>query len=136
MPPAKVVDFTIEQTIEAVYDFLLVPENFARWAYVGDTAMRHLGVNEWAAETSVGPRILHLATRNAHFDLTHTARPPEGAPHTIPMRLMRNGDGTHVTYVFLRYAGQSDTEWRSAIDWVSADLATLKSYLEGGRRLK
>jgi hypothetical protein len=49
---------------------------------------------------------------------------------------MRNGDGTHVTYVFLRYAGQSEPEWRSAIEWVSADLTALKSYLEGGRRLK
>jgi hypothetical protein len=136
VPPAEVVDFTIEQPIDTVYDFLLVPENFARWAFVGDTEMRDLGNNAWAAETSVGPRILNFATRNAHFDLTHTAQPPEGAPHTVPMRLMRNGAGTHVTYVFLRYAGQSEPEWRSAIEWVSTDLRTLKSYLEGGRRLK
>ena len=131
MQPAEVVSLSIDRPLEEVYEFLLVPENFARWAFVGDAEMRNLGGNDWSAETSVGRRILHFASRNAYFVLTHTARPPGEAPHTIPMRLMRNGEGTQLTYVFLQYEGQ-EAEWRSRIEWVTADLGALKSYLEEG----
>jgi hypothetical protein len=132
MQRAEVVSLPIARPIETVYEFLLAPENFGRWAFVGDVEMRDLGGNDWAVETSVGPRILNLATRNDQFVLTHTARLPGGVPHPIPMRLMRNGEGTQLTHVFLQYEGQSEAEWRSAIEWVTADLGALKSYLEEG----
>jgi hypothetical protein len=130
MMAAEVVSFPIARPLEKVYDFLLEPENFSRWAFVGDTAMRDLGNGEWSVETSVGPRILHFATRNDYFVLTHSSRPPGELAHTIPMRLLRNGDGAQLVYVFLQYEGLADAEWRSMIEWVTTDLGALKSYLE------
>ena len=130
MMPTQVVSLPIARPVKQVYEFLVQPENFARWAFVGDTAMRHLSDNEWAVETSVGPRILKFATRNDYFDLTHTASPPGEAPHTIPMRLIANGDGAQLIYVFMQYPGLGDAELRSMMEWVTADLGVLKSYLE------
>lgn len=130
MMPARAVSLSIARPVREVYEFLLQPENFARWAFVGDTRMHHLGGSEWSVETSVGPRILDFATRNDYFDLTHTARPPGDAPHAIPMRLIANGDGTQLIYVFMQYPGLGDAEWQSAMEWVTADLGVLKSYLE------
>jgi hypothetical protein len=92
--------------------------------------MQHLADNEWSVETSVGPRILDFAGRNDFFVLTHTARGPGEAPHTIPMRLIANGDGTEFVYVFMQYPGLGDAEWQSMIEWVTADLGALKTYLE------
>jgi uncharacterized protein YndB with AHSA1/START domain len=130
MLPARVVSLAIQRGIEEVYEFLVQPENFARWAFVGDTKMRHLADNEWSAETSVGPRTLDFARRNDFFVLTHTSRPPGEAPHTVPMRLIANGDGAQLIYVFTQYPGLGDAEWQSMMEWVTADLGALKSYLE------
>jgi hypothetical protein len=46
------------------------------------------------------------------------------------MRLIANGDGAQLIYVFMQYPGLGDAEWRSMMEWVTADLGVLKSYLE------
>jgi hypothetical protein len=131
MAPARVVTFSIARPLREVYEFLLRPQNFASWAFVGDTQMSNLGDGDWAVETSVGPRILRFAERNRNFVLTHSARvAPGDTPSVIPMRLMANGDGTELIYVFLPRPSLSEAEWGSMIEWVTADLGALKSYLE------
>jgi uncharacterized protein YndB with AHSA1/START domain len=129
--PARLATFSIHKPLRDVYEFLLRPENFARWAFVGDTKMTSLGDGDWAVETSVGPRILRFADRNRDFVLTHSARNlPTDTPSIIPMRLMANGDGTELIYVFMPRPALSEAEWVSMIEWVTADLGALTSYLE------
>jgi uncharacterized protein YndB with AHSA1/START domain len=130
--PARAIGISIRQPLRQVYGFLAEPLNFPRWAFAHETQMEPLPGGEFAVETSVGPRIMKFAERNAFGILTYTSRLKEGgAPLPIPMRVFPNGEGTELSYVFYQRPHTTETEWRSVMEWVTADLLALKSMLEG-----
>lgn len=130
---AKVVSHSIARPLHEVYAYLAEPTNFGSWAFAGDAAMRPLGAGEWAVETSVGPRIIRFAGRNDFGVLTYFSRLDAGSPpHPVPMRVLPNGAGTELIYVFYQRPGSSDADFRSVVEWVTADLLALKSLLELG----
>jgi len=121
----------IDRPLAVVYEFLLEPRNFAKWAFVGDVNMKHLGGQDWSVESSVGPRILRFAVRNDFGVLDHFAfLTPDSPPHPIAMRVVANGDGTELLYTSFQRPQMPDAEWRSMIEWVNTDLMALKSLLE------
>lgn len=131
---SRTVAIAIDRPVDDVFEFLIEPTNFAKWAFVGYAQMRHLRDRDWVVETSVGQRILRFPARNAYGILDHYALLSDGAePHPIPMRVVANGDGTELIYTFYQRPGMSEVEWTSLIEWVSTDLMTLKSLLEGRR---
>jgi len=128
---SRTIDIAIARPCEEVYEFLLDPMNFPKWAFTGDVNMRHLGGQDWAVETSVGPRILRLARRNAlgvldHFSMLDADDPP----HPIGMRVIANQDGTELIYTCFQRASVSDSEFDSMVEWITTDLMALKSLLE------
>ena len=131
MFPSKVVSLGIGRPVRVVFDFLARPENFGKWAFAGETRMEPLGDGEWAVETSVGPRVVRFGGRNTFGILTYYSRLTAGdVPHAIPMRVMPNGEGTELIYVFYQRPGVTDEQWASVIEWVTTDLLALKSMLE------
>lgn len=123
--------FSIARPLAEVYEFLLEPTNFAKWAFVGDSAMRHLGGQDWAVETSVGPRIIRFATRNGFGVLDHAILRHEGdTPHPTGMRTVANGAGTELIYTNFKRHGWTEAEWTSAKHWVVSDLLALQSMLD------
>lgn len=128
---AKAISVGIARPMQQVYDYLSEPANFASWAFVDDARMVSLGQGEWGVETTVGRRIIKFAPRNDFGILTYQARLSlEDAPHLVPMRVLANGEGTELVYVFLRRPGSSKEAFASLIDWVTADVLVLKSILE------
>jgi hypothetical protein len=131
MLPVQLASYRIERPAGEVYAFLQGPQNFDKWAFAGDAEMRRIGGGEWAVETSVGPRIIRFAEPNMLGVLTYYSRLGPGLPaHPIPMRVAANGEGTELSYVFLKRPELADDEWASLIEWVKADLEALKSLLE------
>jgi len=125
------IALAIARPCEEVYEFLLEPTNFSKWAFTGEVNMRHLGGQDWAVETSVGPRILRLARRNKFGVLDHFSMLAEGdAPHPIGMRVMVNGEGTELIYTCFQRATMGDSEFASMVEWITTDLMALKSLLE------
>jgi len=121
----------IARPLDEVYEFLLEPTNFGKWAYAGDAQMKYLGGRDWAVETSVGPRIIRFAERNSFGILDYFALlTADSPPHPIPMRVVANGEGTELIYTSFQRPGMSEAEWKSVIEWVTADLYALKSLLE------
>ena len=128
---SKTTSLSIARPVEVVYEFLLEPTNFAKWAFVGDVAMRHLRGREWSVETSVGPRIVRFAERNGFGVLDHFILRHDGdTPHLIAMRVVPNGEGTELIYSYFQRRDVSDAEWHSTLEWIMADLLGLKSLLE------
>lgn len=131
MMPAKVVGYSIERPVGEVYTYLAEPTNFAEWVFVGDARMTPLPEGEWSVETSVGPRVIRFAGRNDHGILTYYSRLGPGRPALpVPMRVMANGQGTTLIYVFYQRPNSSEAEWSSIVEWITSDLEALKSMLE------
>jgi hypothetical protein len=121
----------IDRSLADVYEFLLEPRNFAKWAFVGDVRMKHLSGRDWSVETSVGPRILRFAERNGFGVLDHFSfLTPDSPPHPIAMRVIDNHGGTELVYTSFQRAEMPDAQWQSQIEWVNTDLLALKSLLE------
>ena len=137
MLDSETFGFAIARPLAETYEFLLEPTNFAKWAFVGDTAMRHLGERDWTVETSVGPRIIRFAERNGFGVLDHAALRHAGdVPHPTGMWLVANGAGSELIYTNYRRPGMGDTEWTSLKTWVVSDLLALQSLLEARGRVE
>jgi hypothetical protein len=123
----------IARPADEVFEFLIEPTNFAKWAFVGDTQMRHLSGRDWQVETSVGTRILRFAEWNGYGILDHfSLLTPDDTPHPIAMRVIANEGGTELAYTCFQRPDMTDEQWASMIEWVTADLLALKSLLEAG----
>lgn len=128
---AKHVSIGIERTFEEVYGFLADPENFPKWAKGLGQSFRHAGGMDWMVETPVGAMKVSFSQRNAHGIADHTLIPEHGAPMYNPFRVVRNGDGSEVTFTLFQRPGMTDDTFKKDAEWVEKDLATLKALLEG-----
>lgn len=129
MRQSHLIHFAIARPVDEVYAFLADPLNYPRWAAV-DGAMVQVGPNEWLAQTAFGPRTVRFSERNAYGVLDHAVYARGDEPVTIPMRVVANGEGTELTFVFYRRDGMTDEQFKSTIEWITTDLLTLRSLLE------
>src|ERR1700742_3597777 len=122
--------FTIGRPLSEVYEFLLEPANLACWAVDGSAAMRHLGGQFRAAETSVGPRIIRFAERNDFGILDHHIfRHAGDTPHPVGARVVANGAGAELIFTMFQRTEMSDSEWGLLKDAVTADLRAMQAML-------
>ena len=128
---SRTIAIAIQRPADEVFHFVLDPLNFMKWAFVGQSTMRHLRATDWEVETSVGRRILRLGKSNPNMILDHYSLRSEGdEPLPIPMRVVPNQEGSILIHTFFQRPELSDAEWESLIEWVTTDLMTLKTLLE------
>ena len=124
-------DFPVARPIEEVYEYLIEPANYTEWAYTSDGRIQHLTEQDWAVETSIGPRIIRFARRNAFGVLDHQVmRDRNSAPHPVGMRVVPCGAGKQVIYTRFRPPSIAALQWASTMEWVRSDLLALQSQLE------
>jgi hypothetical protein len=124
-------DFPVARPIEEVYEYLIEPANYTEWAYTSDGRMQHVAEQDWAVETSIGPRIIRFARRNAFGVLDHQVmHDRNSAPHPVGMRVVPCGAGTQVIYTSFRPPSIDALQWASTMEWVRSDLLALQSQLE------
>lgn len=129
-----VLNLSIACPIGDAYEYLADPANYPAWAAVDASTYRQVNEHEWEAEMEFGRRRVRFTPRNDFAVLDHAIYREGDEPVTMPMRLIPNGDGCDLTFVFFRRPGTSDTQFASAIEWVTTDFLVLKALLEGGRR--
>ena len=56
--------YAVARPLDEVYEFLLEPANYGKWAFVHDASMQHISARDFAVETTVGPRIVRFPARN------------------------------------------------------------------------
>jgi hypothetical protein len=119
---------SIEPDADAVYAFLSVPENFARWASGLGSLRRASG--QWIADTPDGPMIVRFSEPNAFGVLDHWVSPPSGAQIYIPLRVVKNGSGCEPVFTLFRQPGMDQARFDADAQWVMRDLKTAKQLLE------
>ena len=132
MPLRRVehISIGIEHPFAAVYDFLAAPENFPKWAEGLGKTFRHVGGLDWQVDTPLGSMRVRFSPRNAYGVADHALYPDGGEPMDNPLRVIRNGTGSEVTFTLLQRPGMTDEQFRVDADWVRKDLAALKALLE------
>jgi hypothetical protein len=133
MHQAHIINFGIARPVGEVYTFLADPRNYPKWAAVIESTFRQIGPSEWEAETEFGPRLIRFSARNEFGVLDHAVYRRGDEPLMMPLRVVANGDGCELVFIFYRRPGTTDEQYRSAIEWVTTDFLTLRTLLEALR---
>jgi len=124
----RVTSVSIERDADAVYAFLSLPENFAKWASGLGSLRRAKG--QWIADTPDGPMIVRFSEPNAFGVLDHWVSPPSGAQIYIALRVVKNGSGCELIFTLFRQPGMDQARFDADAQWVMRDLKAAKQLLE------
>lgn len=119
----------IDRSAAEAYDFLSVPENFAKWASGLGTSLRKVG-SDWIAETPDGPATISFSERNSFGVLDHSVTLPRGTSVYVPLRVIAKGDGCELALTLFRQPAMSDEKFAADAEWVMRDLHAAKRLLE------
>ncbi|MBU3065788.1 SRPBCC family protein [Nocardia sp. NEAU-G5] len=136
MYPVRIIAVDIERSFDDVADFLADPGNFPRWATGLSSGIepgsQSAGARpgEWIAAAPEGTAFVRFSPPNEYGVADHQVRFPDGTVVDIPVRAMRNGDGTTIAFTLFRLPDMDDERFDSDSDWVRRDLDALKALLE------
>lgn len=125
------ISIGIERPLAAVAGFLGDPANFSKWASGLGDSFHHVAGTDWRVETPMGPMTVRFTAPNDHGIADHTLIPDHGAAMYNPLRVVRNGTASEVTFTLFRRPGMSEADFDRDADWLAKDLAALKALLEG-----
>ena len=134
MRRSHTISVSIDRPFDEVYDYLVKPANYQHWAAVEPGTLRPLDNGDWKGDTSYGPRHFRFSPPNDFGVLDHAIFVPGGELLYTPMRVMRNGRGTELTFTFFQREGMDDVKFASTVEWINTDFLTLKSLLEARNR--
>jgi hypothetical protein len=114
---------------DEVYAFVSNPANLPKWATGLGGSIRQVN-GEWVADAPMGKVKIRFAERNRFGVLDHDVILESGVSIHNPMRVVRSGNGSEVTFMLFRREGVSDKEFSADAEWVEKDLRILKKILE------
>src|SRR5262245_48152537 len=126
---SRTLSVRIDQPFAKVYEFLVDPANWNRWAFGLGKSLRQSN-GGWIADSDGGIVRVHFTTRNQYGVLDHTVIRPAGAQVYVPMRLITNGIGCELLFTLFREPGITDEHYNADADFVQRDLNGLKLLLE------
>lgn len=127
---SKTITLPIARQLEEVYEFLLEPRNYPRWAASLGGRFENVGGRDWRAETPHGEVIIRFAERNDLGVLDHGVFREGEQPRMRMMRVVANGEGCELIYTIFNREGASAEAFESEAEWMATELAVLKTYLE------
>jgi hypothetical protein len=126
---ARTLRVRIDRPAAEAYEFLSLPENFAKWASGLGSSLRQVG-GDWVAETPEGPATVRFSERNAYGVLDHSVRLPRGGSVYVPLRVVAQGEGCELVLTVFRQPDMSDEKFAADAEWVMRDLHAAKRLLE------
>jgi predicted 3-demethylubiquinone-9 3-methyltransferase (glyoxalase superfamily) len=130
MHDVQYVSVSIDRRPADVYEFASDPRNLPRWARgLARSEVREVR-DEWMADSPMGTVRIRFVPRNPHGVLDHDVTLESGVTVHNPMRVVRNGEGSELTFTLIRQPGMSDERLAADRAAVEADLRTLKELLE------
>ena len=122
------LSISIDRPAADAYDFLSVPENFAKWAS-GLAGSLRKGADGWIAETPEGPATVRFSERNAHGVLDHAVETLRGSVY-VPLRVVPRGKRCELVLTLFHRPEMSDEKFALDAEWVMRDLRAAKRILE------
>ena len=127
---AETILVSIDCPVGTVYDFLADPRNLPTWLVDIGSTIEHVRDQEWVAEAPIGRFTFRFSPRNSFGILDFVVFRQGGPEISMPVRVVANGDGTDLTLTVFRRPETADAIYASELEWIRADLATLKTLLE------
>jgi hypothetical protein len=123
------VSVSIRRSPESVYRFASDPANLPKWASGLGGSIKNVG-GKWIADGPLGKIEVRFVEKNDLGVLDHDVIPEKGPAMRNPMRVVRNGSGSEVTFTMFRQPGVSEEKFAEDEQWVAKDLRRLKNLLE------
>lgn len=124
---------SIDRPAAEAYEFLSLPENFAKWASGLGASLQKVD-GEWIAQTAQGSARVRFSERNRFGVLDHSVTRADGSGVYVPLRLMPKRAGCELVLTLVRRPGMSEEEFAADAAWVLRDLQAAKRILESGAR--
>jgi hypothetical protein len=118
---SRTISVSIKRDPKVVYEFVLNLENFPRWARSTFQSIKQLDGN-WVAETTQGSVTIDLTERNNFGILDHFVKLSSGAVIFVPMRVIKNGEGSEVIFTLFQTADMPDDKFAEDAKSVKQDL--------------
>jgi hypothetical protein len=126
---SKTMNTSIKTDPITVYDFISNLENLPRWASSTFPSIKEVS-GEWVVDTPHGQNKVMLAERNNFGILDHHVRLTSGVEVYVPMRVVKNGNGSEVMLTVFQTPEMTDEGFTKDIEKVEKDLNHLKTILE------
>ena len=126
---SRAITVRIDRPFDQVYDFLVAPANWNKWAFgLGRNIRRSR--DGWIADSGGGIAKVQFTARNSFGVVDHTVIRPSGQRVYVPMRLIANGSGCELIFTLFREPEMSDAQFATDSEFVQRDLTGLKKLLE------
>ena len=121
MSISRTISVSIRRDPKVVYEFILNLENFPRWARSTFQSINQLN-GKWVAETAQGSVTIDLTERINFGILDHFVKLSSGAVIFVPMRVIKNGEGSEVIFTLFQTADMPDDKFAEDAKSVKQDL--------------
>jgi hypothetical protein len=123
------MNISINSKPQVVYDFISNLENLPRWAPKTFPSIKEMN-GEWVVETQQGKIKVVLTERNNFGILDHHVKLTSGVEIYIPMRVIKNTNGSEVMLTVFQTPEMTDEVFAKDVETVEKDLSYLKTIIE------
>ena len=129
MMKSSTISISVERDPKTVYEFVSSLENLPRWAASTFPSIKEIN-GEWMIDTPQGQNKVKLAERNDFGILDHYVKLPSGVEVYVPMRVVKNGDGSEVMLTVFQTTEMTNEVYAEDLQIVKKDLNQLKTVIE------
>lgn len=123
------ISISIKKDLKTVYEFISNLENLPRWASSTFPSIKEIN-GEWLIDTPQGQNKVKLTERNNFGILDHYVELPFGVEVFIPMRVVKNNDGSEVMVTVFQTTEMTNEVYEKDLQTVNIDLNKLKTLIE------
>jgi hypothetical protein len=123
------ISISIKKDLKTVYEFISNLENLPRWASSTFPSIKEIN-GEWLIDTPQGQNKVNLTERNNFGILDHYVELPFGVEVYIPMRVVKNNDGSEVMVTVFQTTEMTNEVYEKDLQTVNIDLNQLKTVIE------
>jgi hypothetical protein len=129
MMKSKTMSTSIKSDPKTVYDFVSNLENLPRWASSTFPTINEVN-GEWVVDTQNGRNKVMITEKNNFGILDHHVKLTSGVEVYVPMRVVKNGDGSEVMLTVFQALEMTEEGYTKDIRTVEKDLDHLKTLIE------
>jgi hypothetical protein len=126
---SNTISISIKRDHKTVYEFISNLENLPRWASSTFPSIKEIN-GEWLIDTPQGQNKVRLSERNDFGILDHYVKLPSGVEVYIPMRVVKNNDGSEVMVTVFQTIEMTNKVYEEDLQTVKKDLNHLKTVIE------
>jgi hypothetical protein len=129
MNKSKTMSTSIKSDPKTVYDFVSNLENLPKWASSTFPSIKEVN-GEWVVDTPNGRNKVIITEKNNFGILDHHVKLTSSVEVYVPMRVVKNGDGSEVMLTVFQAPEMTDEGYAKDIQTVERDLNHLKTLIE------